>query len=690
MSDTKGHDRSESTGDAAGRSDERRYHSLVAATSDFVWQSRPDGALEQISGAWLELVGLDASEAAEYGWLDAVHPDDRRDYERTWREAVAQGAVHEQEYRLLCHDGRTRWFIDRAVPVRDDSGAIVEWIGAGHDITARREAEEELRRQREQYRTLVESTSAILWEGNPQTLAFTFVSSEAESLLGYPAERWTREPGFWIDHIHPDDREWVPAYCQRATEELRQHTFDYRMLAADGRVVWLRDVVSVLTDDDDRPVKSVGVMVNITNTKQTEQQLAYVSGLQRILVEAAEGLVAAGPDEVDAAINEALRQIGEYCEVDRSYMFRFDDDERMTMTHKWHAPDVEPLIDELVARPTTAVPSLVATMQRREVLHIPRVCDLGRGWEADREAFAEQGLRSIVIVPIVIGDRVHGYLGFDSVQRETEWRDEEIALLRGLADTIGATVQRDRAERQRQQSETRFRALAEHLPGVVYERVMHLDGTIELTYLSHNVAGLFGLDPEQAIADPRAIMESIHPDDRGAYTDALHRSAAAMSPLDFAHRVIAPDGSTRWARLLGEARSNEDGSITWHGITIDETERVEAEQRLRESRALQEIAGRTARVGGWVMDLERQELQWSDEVYAIHEVAPGTPLTVESALAFYTPEYRDRIREVYFACAEQGIPYDEEAEIRTVGGQRLWVRMIGEAVLDDSGRIVQV
>jgi len=669
--------------------DDQRYRSLVAAIFDFVWRMTPDGSLIDISPAWLDLTGLDWNEAAGDGWLSALHPLDRAGYTDAWRLAVSEGSIFEHTYRLDCADGRVRWFVDRAVPVRDSTGRILEWIGTGRDITEQREADEALRREREHYRTLVECTSAILWEGDPHTFEFTYVSPEAETLLGYPADQWIEDPEFWISHMHPDDREWAPQYFARATAEMRQHSFDYRMIAADGTVVWLRDMVSVIAEGG-QAIKFVGVQIDITQTKEIEQQLAYVSELQRILVDTAEQLVAADDDGIDAAISDALRRIGEHCPVDRSYMVRFDSEYAMTMTHEWHSPGIDSLMGRLVRRPVTVVPNMVEHMLAREVLHIPRIAELGPEWRADQLEFEAQSLASALIVPIVTEGAVHGYVGFDSVQCQITWRDEEIRLLRGLADTIGTTIQRERADRARRDSEARFRALAEHLPGAVYERVMSPDGHVELTYVSPQLEDLFGMAPADVMADPRMVMEYIHPDDRSAYAEAWARSAAELSPLDFRHRVIGPDRTLRWARLLGQPHKGSDASITWHGITIDETDRVDTETRLQESRALQEIAGRTARVGGWVVDLVTDEIRWSAEVYAIHDLEPDTPITLERALSFYPPHWRERVRAVFTACAEQGMPYDQEAELDTATGRRVWVRMIGEAARDRAGRITQV
>jgi len=111
---------------------------------------------------------------------------------------------------------------------------------------------------------LVDDLDAIVWEGDAQTFQFSFVSKAAEKILGYPAERWY-EPGFWADVVvHPDDRDHAVAYCALATAQGRDHTFEYRARAADGRLVWLRDVVRVVHGDKGIPVSLRGVMIDIT------------------------------------------------------------------------------------------------------------------------------------------------------------------------------------------------------------------------------------------------------------------------------------------------------------------------------------------------------------------------------------------------------------------------------------------
>src|SRR5262245_19678462 len=98
----------------------------------------------------------------------------------------------------------------------------------------------------ERFRDLVNSVDGIVWEADVPSFEVSFVSQQAERILGYPTAQWLSEPTFWIDHLHPDDRDWAVEYCLRATREHRDHDFEYRMAAADGRVVWMRNLVTIV------------------------------------------------------------------------------------------------------------------------------------------------------------------------------------------------------------------------------------------------------------------------------------------------------------------------------------------------------------------------------------------------------------------------------------------------------------
>lgn len=120
--------------------------------------------------------------------------------------------------------------------------------------------------------TLINTVDGIVWALDLPDPRYTFVSQQAERILGYPVETWLSDPDFWPKHIHPDDRQWVTAFSRQMTEEMHSYECEYRMLAADGSIVWLHDKVAVIVEDD-RPVQLRGVIVDITARRRIEEEL---------------------------------------------------------------------------------------------------------------------------------------------------------------------------------------------------------------------------------------------------------------------------------------------------------------------------------------------------------------------------------------------------------------------------------
>ena len=126
------------------------------------------------------------------------------------------------------------------------------------------------------FRDMVNTTDGIVWEADATNFRFTFISHQAELLLGYPVEAWY-EPGFWVEHLHPDDKTWAPEYCASCTGRIEPHNFEYRFIAKDGRIVWLQDIVTVVAENN-APRWLRGIMIDITERKQAQITSEMVRG----------------------------------------------------------------------------------------------------------------------------------------------------------------------------------------------------------------------------------------------------------------------------------------------------------------------------------------------------------------------------------------------------------------------------
>jgi len=151
------------------------------------------------------------------------------------------------------------------------------------DITARQMADDAIRTSEQRYRDLVNTTDGIVWEADAQTFQFTFISQKAEQLLGFPVSDWL-QPGFWVDHLHPDDRSWAPTYCATCTLRAEAHNFEYRFITRSGKTVWLKDIVTVVSEDG-KPRWLRGIMIDVSESKQTEAQLREAELLWRFALE---------------------------------------------------------------------------------------------------------------------------------------------------------------------------------------------------------------------------------------------------------------------------------------------------------------------------------------------------------------------------------------------------------------------
>lgn len=259
--------------EAALQESEERFRSMFETASIGMAITDFEGHLLQVNRSYEQMAGYTAEELRTLTFLDLTHPDDRP-YSRQVMEDLLTGRreSHHFEKRCLRKDGTLLWLHVTDSIIKDQSGKPRYLVGMAVDITERKLVEEVLRKSHQDYATLVASIDGIVWEVDVQTFMFTFVSNKAERLLGYPIEQWLTEPTFWMDHIDPEDRELAVNLCVTATKEKRDHDFEYRMIAADGRTVWLRDIVNVVAEKGEC-VKLRGVMVDITERKQAEAKL---------------------------------------------------------------------------------------------------------------------------------------------------------------------------------------------------------------------------------------------------------------------------------------------------------------------------------------------------------------------------------------------------------------------------------
>jgi PAS domain S-box-containing protein len=219
------------------------------------------------------MLGYSGAELASMVFTEFTHPDDADADWGLFSELVAGVRDrYRMDKRYLARDGRLVWGRLTVSLVRDASGEPSHAIGMVEDVTEARQAELALAEAEERYRTLVEELPAVVYidEGDDVASA-VYVSPHYERVLGYtPAERLA-DPELWIKRLHPEDRSRVLEAHHVALANDAPFEEEYRMLAKDGRVVWVRD--RAVPVKGSRRSYRQGILIDVTEAKEAEEEL---------------------------------------------------------------------------------------------------------------------------------------------------------------------------------------------------------------------------------------------------------------------------------------------------------------------------------------------------------------------------------------------------------------------------------
>jgi PAS domain S-box-containing protein len=209
-------------------------------------------------------------------WRKIRHPADRAKVLAAERAAEVTHQPFHAEYRMIARDGRMLWFRDDAVVVDDPATGGTFWQGVMFDVSVERQAADQATEAELRYRSLVESLPATVFIDEIDDLATNiYTSPQTVEMFGYTPQEWKDVPDLWLRLIHPEDRDRIVASQTRYQDRGEADVFDeeYRFVARDGRVGWVRDVAVVVRDEEGTPLYSQGFFLDITKQKEAELEL---------------------------------------------------------------------------------------------------------------------------------------------------------------------------------------------------------------------------------------------------------------------------------------------------------------------------------------------------------------------------------------------------------------------------------
>ena len=268
---------------------ERRYRNLVEQLPAVTYMDTADGDLTSIyvSPQVESVLGLSADAfVSDDAWAGHLHPEDRDEAVRGIREAIRRAEPFTLEYRMIRPDGSLVWIRDQGTVVKDEDGHPAYVQGLYVDISEQKRLESELRSEAVKFKSLAEQIPAVVYiegEGGSGDSP-VYISPKYQELFGYTPEERQARPNLWLELLHPEDRDRVLLAEKQASDE---HPFseDYRMVARDGRLVWVHDETVPVRDESGELLFYQGVMYDVTEQKRAERELAQALDMERKAVE---------------------------------------------------------------------------------------------------------------------------------------------------------------------------------------------------------------------------------------------------------------------------------------------------------------------------------------------------------------------------------------------------------------------
>ncbi|MBQ0821307.1 PAS domain S-box protein [Microvirga sp. HBU67558] len=324
------------------RESEARFRNLADNAPVMVWVTEVDGTCSYLSRTWYEFTGQSPETGLGFGWLDAVHPDDRGWSGEMFRTANARQEPFRLEYRLRRADGTYRWAIDAAAPRIGEDGTFLGYVGSVLDITERKEIEERLRASVAEFQTVTNAAPALVWVGAEDGRILymnerwhEFTGQTTEEALGYG----------WASTMHPEDVERVLPYWQRCRETGEIYEGEARYRGRDGEYRWHAFRAMPHIGPEGAIAKWFGVSVDIHERKEWEEH-------RELLINELNHRVKNTLAIVQSMAAQSLRQLSEESrpklQAFEDRLFALARAHDVLTRENWEGAELREIIDEVV------------------------------------------------------------------------------------------------------------------------------------------------------------------------------------------------------------------------------------------------------------------------------------------------------------------------------------------------------
>ncbi len=271
---------------------ESRFRTLADNIAQLAWMTDSNGWIFWYNQRWFDYTGTTLAEMQGWGWQKVHHPDHLERVVEHFRQCLKTGEPWEDTFPLRGKDGNYRWFLSRAIPIRDEQGNVVRWFGTNTDISDRKQTEDALSESEERLRLALNAANQGLYDLNLQT-GDAIVSPEYAQMLGYDPENFQETNAFWLQRLHPDDLQRTnQVYQDYIAGRLDQYQVEFRQRTKQGDWKWILSTGSIVAwDKDGNPLRMLGIHTDISDRKQAEEALRQTNAILNTINESTPTLI---------------------------------------------------------------------------------------------------------------------------------------------------------------------------------------------------------------------------------------------------------------------------------------------------------------------------------------------------------------------------------------------------------------
>ena len=556
------------TGDEAAREREKGLVEFLDRLPFAAFLKDDRGHYLYANGRYGDLLGVSAEEMIGRTTEQITTPDLAAQAHADDAEVMSSGKVVTMpEYVVKTASGERRAVSFTKIPYVRPSTGRPAIIGIAIDVSDLRRAREALRASEAHKAALMNAAPDLMFRLSADGVYLDYHAPHPEELLTRPEEFL----GHSVDEICP--QHVARLFRQNIVETIRTgriQTFEYQL---DIPAIGPMDFELRMAVNDRREV--VTTVRNITARKRIERDLETRLRYESALAECSQELLQ-GSDEPGVAIPNAIRHLLDATGTGRVYIFENFQHERdglcCRQTYEVCAQGVPSESDNEVLRHTSYeewIPRWADLLSDG----MPVMGSVADFPESERRVLEPQGIVSILVLPLAVGGKWHGFLGLDDTSSRRQWSDNDLKLLRTAAHMLSAYLERVDTEDRLRDGERKFREFAENV-----KEVFWLRSGEGFTYISPAFRDVWGRDPESLIVDPMAFDSAVHPEDRERVRERFTALLRLSAPCAEEFRIVRPDGSVRWIWARSFPVSAERGAFRSVGIAEDITDRKRAQE----------------------------------------------------------------------------------------------------------------